>query len=67
MPLQFKPNFKHIQKVYPNGKAKQETEQEHKVDFESDRNAQIEKRPCRTGKVSSMKRKKVFKPETITE
>ena len=43
-PLQFKPNFKNIQKVYPNGKAKQKTEQEHIADSESDRNSEIEKR-----------------------
>lgn len=43
-PLQFKPNFKNIQKVYPNCKAKQKTEQEHKADFKSDRNSEIEKR-----------------------
>ena len=42
-PLQFKPNFENIQKVYPNGKAKQKTEKEHKADFESNRNSETDK------------------------
>ena len=43
-PLQFKPNSKNIQKVYPNRKAKQKTKQERKAGFESDRNSEIEKK-----------------------
>ena len=43
-PVQFNPNFKNIQKVYPNRKSKQKTEQERKAGFESDRNSEIEKR-----------------------
>ena len=41
-PLQFKPNFKNIQKVYPNHKAKPKSEQEHKADFESDKNSETD-------------------------
>ena len=41
-PLHFKLNLENIQKVNPNGKAKQKTQKKHKADLESKRNSETD-------------------------